>query len=150
MKGSSWKKIATINKQTTISYTDKTAKNGKLYTYRLKAINGKASSAYSAKTLKTYYLTRLSNLKPVNTATRAVVVKWKKNSKANGYQIQYAKNSKFTNYARKTVSSKKVSVTLKKLTKKKTYYIRIRCYRKTGGKTYFSPWSNVRKIKIKK
>lgn len=150
IKGGSWKKLATINKQTTLSYTDKTAKNGKFYAYRLKAINGKVSSAYSTKTLQTYYLTKLSNLKPVNKATRKLVVRWKKNTKAGGYQIQYAKNSKFTNAMKKKVSSKKVSLTLKKLTKKKTYYIRIRCYKKTGGKTYYSPWSNVRKIKIKK
>ncbi|MCI9532968.1 MAG: hypothetical protein HFH38_14910 [Lachnospiraceae bacterium] len=145
-----WKRIAAISKQKTVSYTDKTAKNGILYAYRLKAVNGKNTSAYSKKTAKTVFLTKPKTQKPVNKSSRALTIKWKKNTKASGYQIQYAKNKSFKNAAKKNASSKKTALTLKKLAKKKTYYIRIRCYKKTGGKTYYSTWGNVQKIKIKK
>jgi len=53
----------------------------------------------------------------------------------------------------KTVNIKKnktVSATIKKLKKKKTYYVRIRCMKKSGKKTIYSKWSSVKKVKIKK
>ena len=53
----------------------------------------------------------------------------------------------------KTVNIKKnktVSATIKKLKKKKTYYVRIRCMKKAGKKIIYSKWSSVKKVKIKK
>ncbi|MBU5282553.1 hypothetical protein KQI13_13860 [Anaerostipes hadrus] len=41
-----------------------------------------------------------------------------------------------------------VSKTIKKLKRKKTYYVRIRAYRKLKGRTYFSKWSS-KKIRCK-
>ena len=68
----------------------------------------------------------------------------------DSYAIQYATNSKFTR-RRKTVIIKNrstVSKTIKKLKRKKTYYVRIRAYRKLKGRTYFSKWSS-KKIRCK-
>ena len=48
------------------------------------------------------------------------------------------------------VTVKTTSYTIKKLKKKKTYYVRIRTYKKVSGKTYYSGWSSVKKVKIKK
>ncbi|MFR8616242.1 MAG: fibronectin type III domain-containing protein [Anaerostipes hadrus] len=46
----------------------------------------------------------------------------------------------------KTISKNKTtSYTIKKLKKKKTYYVRIRTYKKASGKTYYSGWSSVKK-----
>lgn len=42
-----------------------------------------------------------------------------------------------------------VPKTIKKLSKKKTYYVRIRTYLKKDGKVICSSWSKVKKIKIK-
>ncbi|MFR8616964.1 MAG: fibronectin type III domain-containing protein [Anaerostipes hadrus] len=51
----------------------------------------------------------------------------------------------------KTISKNKTtSYTIKKLKKKKTYYVRIRTYKKVSGKTYYSEWSSMKKVKIKK
>ena len=49
-------------------------------------------------------------------------------------------------YKTKTVTTKKVTYTVKKLTKKKKYYFRIRG---VNGKTYGS-WSKAKKVSIKK
>ena len=40
--------------------------------------------------------------------------------------------------------------TIKKLTKKKTYYVRVRAYKVINGKKYYCKWSKINKVKIKK
>ena len=47
-------------------------------------------------------------------------------------------------------ANKTTSTVLKKLKKKKTYYVRVRTYKKLGKKTYYSKWSNIKSVKIKK
>ncbi|MCI8992670.1 MAG: DUF4886 domain-containing protein [Eubacterium sp.] len=54
-KNSGYKKIATMKSKNTVSYTDKTAKKGKTYYYRIKAykkMNGKTYCSASSKTVK--------------------------------------------------------------------------------------------------
>jgi len=36
------------------------------------------------------------------------------------------------------------------LKKGKTYYVKVRAYRKMNGKTYYGSYSSVKKVKIKK
>lgn len=78
---------------------------------------------------------------------RRAKLSWKKTSGVSGYQISYATKSSFKGAKTKTTS--KISYTLKGLKSKKTYYVRIRAYKKTstGGKAYGS-WS--KKIKVRK
>ena len=83
-----------------------------------------------------------------NIRGRKVVVKWKNVVGISGYQIQYATNKKYKK-AKKTVTQKKQYV-IKKLRKKKTYYIRVRAYTVYNGKTVYGRWSKVKKVKIKK
>jgi len=83
-----------------------------------------------------------------NIRGRKVVVKWKNVVGISGYQIQYAANKKYKK-AKKTVTHKKQYV-IKKLRKKKTYYIRVRAYTVYNGKTVYGRWSKVKKVKIKK
>ena len=80
-----------------------------------------------------------------------LTVKWGKNAKAGGYQLQYAAASNFK--GAKAVTVKKaatVSTTIKKLTKGKKYYVRVRTYQKVGSKTYYSAWSASKNVTIKK
>ncbi|MBE5861091.1 MAG: hypothetical protein E7301_13360 [Butyrivibrio sp.] len=84
-------------------------------------------------------------------AKKSATISWKKQTKnTTGYEIQYATDKKFTKDV-KTVSVKKsaTSKTIKKLKPKKTYYIRIRTKYKKNGKTIYSKWSSVKKVKIK-
>ncbi len=86
-------------------------------------------------------------------ASGKVTVKWKKNAKATGYEIQYSTNKKFAKAAAKSRKVKKASKTkeiISRLKKGKTYYVRARTYKKVAGKTYYSGWSNKKKVKIKK
>lgn len=66
---------------------------------------------------------------------------------AAGYEVVYAKNKKFSKA--KKLSTKKTSVTLKKL-KKGTYYVKVRAYKKdTKGKKVYGSYSSIKKVKIK-
>ena len=78
-----------------------------------------------------------------------VILTWKKNKTAAGYEIQRSlkKNSGF----KKLVLVKKNSVvkyTDKKVKKGKTYYYKIRAYKNNGGKSY-GKWTKVVKVKLK-
>ena len=76
-----------------------------------------------------------------------VKVTWKKTAGVVGYQVQYSLNKKMK--AAKKKNCKTVGVTIKKLKKKKTYYIRVRAYKMNGKKKVYGKWSTVKKVKIK-
>ena len=78
-------------------------------------------------------------------------MQWKKNSGASGYQIQYGQTSQFKKAKTVTISKGKSTKTvLKKLKKKKTYYVRIRTYQTVSGKRSYSLWSSPRTVIVKK
>ena len=75
---------------------------------------------------------------------------WKKVKNATGYEV-YQSMKKNSGYKKvKTITkNKKVTYKAGKLKKKKTYYFKIRTYRKAGGTTYYGNYSNVKKMKVK-
>lgn len=84
---------------------------------------------------------------------KTLTVKWKKDAKADGYQIQYSTNSKFK--GAKTVDIKKnktVKTTIKKgLKGGKKYYVRVRSYKKDGKKAKIcGSYSKAKSVKVKK
>ncbi len=83
-------------------------------------------------------------------------VSWKKDSRADGYEIQYSTDKKLKKgcYAQAVKKNKTTSQTIKKkLKSKKTYYVRIRAYKsgKVNGKNtkIYSKWSSTVKVKVK-
>lgn len=78
---------------------------------------------------------------------KSIKLKIKKINGAQKYQIRYSTNKKVKKY--KSVTTKKLNYTLKKLNAKKTYYIKVRAYRTVNGKKYYSSWSKVKKVKKK-
>ena len=88
--------------------------------------------------------------KAKNVKTKKLTVKWKKTSKAKGYQIQIASNKKFTK-GKKTKTLSKTTYSFKKLKKNKYYYVRVRAYvYNSNHKKVYGSWSAVKKVKIKK
>lgn len=88
--------------------------------------------------------------KVTSSKAKTLVVTWKKDSTVTGYQIQYATNKKFTSAKTVTVSkASTVKKTISKLKSKKTYYIRIRSYKKANSTTIYGAYSATKKIKIK-
>ena len=73
---------------------------------------------------------------------KGILLKWRAGKNVSGYEIQYSTNKKFRNAKIVCVTGgKKKSVTLTGLKSGKKYYIRIRTYKKSGGKKYNSAWS---------
>lgn len=87
-------------------------------------------------------LTKLTALKG-----HKIKAKWNKcSTSATGYQIYWAKDKKFKKVVAKTTTKgrSKVTYTGKNFTKGRKYYVRIRAYKKVGGKTYYGAWSNIK------
>ncbi len=74
----------------------------------------------------------------------------KKSTQVTGYQIQYGVSKTFSKATTKTISSYKTTkYTLKSLSAKKTYYVRVRTHKKVGSTTYYSGWSTYKYTKAK-
>lgn len=89
------------------------------------------------------------NLKPTSTTIRA---NWSLiNGNADGYQVCFAKDSAFKKkIATKTVGGRNtLTYTGKKLTKGRTYYVKVRAYKKIGKTTYYGAWSSTAKAVCK-
>ncbi len=81
---------------------------------------------------------------------RKCKVSWKKLSKVSGYQIRYSqKSSMKSSKTVKAVGAKKKNITLKKLKKKKKYYIQVRAFQRVSGKMYYGNWSRKKSVRIK-
>lgn len=135
-------RILTPKKAGTLTITGTIYRNGKAFKTVTKKVN--ITNKVSVK------MTTLSSVK--NVKGKKMLVKWKKNTSGNGYQIQYSTSSKFAKGNKtKTISKNSTtSCTISKLSKNKTYYVRIRTCKKVAKKTYYSGWSTVKKVKITK
>lgn len=101
--------------------------------------------------------TQAKNIKPpqatqvvkVYAAKNGMRVKWQVVNKVSGYQIQTARSKDFKKEKKTyTVAKPKASAkTLNDFKAKKTYYVRVRAYKKAGKKNVYSKWSNVKKFK---
>ena len=145
-----WSKIATV-KAGVRSYIDKKAKNGTKYSYTVQSYSASTKSGYD-KTGKTAY--RLTNIKISSAKYKKsckVVVKWKKNAKATGYQIQYSTKKNFSNAKTLTVKGAgKSSYTISKLSKNTKYYVRVRAYYNKSSVKSYTSWSGTKTAKVKK
>ena len=150
-------RIITPKKAGTLTITGTIYRNGQFFrdvrqTYKVEG-NTPSPAPVNKPTTPAKVTVKKTTLKSVKNAKgKKLVVKWGKNTAGNGYQIQYSTSKKFAKGNKtKTISKNKTtSYTIKKLKKKKTYYVRIRTYKKVSGKTYYSGWSSVKKATIKK
>lgn len=84
------------------------------------------------------------------TAGQATVT-FKKQKKASGYQVQISTDKKFKKSVKTLkVSAKKKTATFKKLKQGRKYYARVRVYRTVKKKRYYSSWSKVKSVVIRK
>lgn len=100
------------------------------------------------KTIKITVKPKKSTITSLTSGKKAqMVLKWKKDSKASGYEIVYSCNGKS-----KKANVKKngtTSATIKNLKSKKKYSVKIRAYKKADGKKIYGDYSKVKKIKVK-
>ena len=145
------KLIKTITSGKTASLTHTKANtNGTKYVYKIVATAATGQSTLS-KSATAYRLAQPAISAAKNSAAGTLGLKWGKNAKATGYQIEYSTGKTFKTVKKVTVK-KAATVTAKiaKLTRGKTYYVRLRAYKTVSGKTYFSAYSAAKAVKITK
>ncbi|MGN0293711.1 MAG: fibronectin type III domain-containing protein [Lachnospiraceae bacterium] len=154
--GGTYSKIKTITGNSTTSYTDtKEIVNGSKYRYKIiayKTVSGKTYKSKESSVKTIYRLTRPTISSLTNSASKKMTVKWNRNTKATGYQIQYSKSSSFSSGVTtvKVSGNSTVKKTIASLTKGKKYYVRVRAYRTVSGITYYSSWSAKKSVTISK
>lgn len=108
-----------------------------------------------SKTVYYYIVPKSTSISKVSALKKGFKLSWKKQkTQTTGYQIQYSKSSKFKKAKTVNVSKNKTtSKSVKKLSSKKKYYVRVRTYKtvKIDGKTkkVYSSWSKTKKVKTK-
>ena len=141
-----YKRLARITDAKTLSYTDKTAKVGKLYYYRVTGYskNNEYRKTY-CKPIAFYRLAILSIDSLSSPSAGAMRISWSRDAKVSGYQVKYVtgKEGRLFN-----VDKKYMSATVTGLDKGKKYSVYVRSYRKKDGKKIYSKWSAAKKIVI--
>ena len=138
------KKVATVNSKgkVTVKGTGKATIT----------VTAKATSTYSkcVKKITVYGVPKKPEMKKLTAGKKKFTIQWKKDKKADGYQVQYSTDKKFKkNVKSVNVSKKSTKATVKKLKKGKTYRVRVRSYKKINGKKYYSGWGKVKSVKVK-
>ena len=93
-----------------------------------------------------------ATLSKVSAGSKQLTATWKTVTAVTGYEVQASTSSKFTSKTTKkaTVKSAKTKkTTIKKLTKGKKYYVRVRAYKTVDGKKIYGAWSAVKSVKVK-
>lgn len=114
-------------------------------------VDGKTSASVNSKIAKITIKPKKAVISSVkSTKSGTMVVKWKKDTKVTGYQIQYSTSSDFKDAETITIKKNKTtSTTIKKLEKNTKYYVRVREYKKVNQKNIYGSWSKVKKITTK-
>ena len=138
------KKVATVNSKgkVTVKGTGKATIT----------VTAKATSTYSksVKKITVYGVPKKTEMKKLTAGKKKFTVQWKKDKKADGYQVQYSTDKKFKkNVKSVNVSKKSTKATVKKLKKGKTYWVRMHSYKKINGKKYYSGWGKVKSVKVR-
>ena len=143
--------VVKLGTKTLKSGTDYTVsyKNNKAVGTATVTITGKG--AYNGTVSKTFKICpkKTAIKKVTSPKTKQIKVTYGKVAGVTGYQITYSTSSKFTKKTTKSVNAAGTSKTIKKLTKGKTYYVKVRTYKTVSGTKYYSGYTAVKKIKVK-
>lgn len=97
-----------------------------------------------------------TKLTSVKAGKKSFTATWKKQkTQTSGYEVAYSTDKKFAKSVKTSTISKNTTVkkTVKKLSAKKTYYVKVRTYKtiKVGKKSVkiYSGWSAVKKVKTR-
>ena len=137
-----------IEKSSTAAYIDRAATaNGKTYTYTVYACS--PEGAGGSRKCKICRLKRpdISFLWALSRGNMLVVSE--RDPDADGFVIQYSQNRLFIS-RKKTIfvpGNGRLTYFIGDLAINKRYYVRVRTYRKTDGKVYYSTWSRVNSIR---
>jgi len=108
---------------------------------------------YTGTRKTTFKIVKIVEVEPtevtlLKAGSKRFTVKWAKVKGVTGYQVQYGLKKSFSGAKKVTVKgASKVKKLVTGLKSGKTYYIRVRAYKKSGGKAYYSSWSETVRVK---
>ena len=150
-KNKKYTHIATVNGNT--SYTVKELKAYTAYKFRVKAygksdlgtVDSTGVASVEARTkLTTPDITALTS-----PAKGKAIIKWKNIGSETGYQVYYSTSKNGTYKKLATTKANIVQYSKSGLSKGKTYYFKVRAYKKTNSDNVYSSFSAVKSVKIK-
>ncbi len=118
-------------------------------TVTITAAQGKNYNAVSARISISVRPLPVSSLSLKSSAKGQATVSWKQVKSITSYQIQYSTASSMKSARTITVKGASKSAVLKKLTRGKKYYVRIRTVKTVSKKNYYSTWSKTTSVKVK-
>ena len=98
---------------------------------------------------KTEFAAKKVKVKAVKGVKKSVKVNWKSVEGADGYVIEYAKKANFKGKKTVTVSASKKAKTIKRLSAKKTYYVRVKVYKVVDNEKVYTAYSAKKKVRTK-
>ncbi len=151
-KNGKYTSVKMINTLKTTSFTDTGRAANKTYYYKVaafKTVSGVRYTSPASAVLSVKTATKAPSISSdKNVKGKKAKIKWKSVSGASGYQL-YMSTKKGSGYKR-VYSGTKKSYAVKGLKKGKTYYFKVRTYKKATGCNAYSSYSGYKKVKIKK
>lgn len=152
-KTSGFKKIKSITKSSKVTYTNSNVSCGTTYYYKVRAyrlVDGNYYfGAYSPVVGAKAKPATPGSFKAAKSTRTKVKVTWKAVAGASGYRI-YRSTSKTGGFSRiKTVKSGASTSYVKKTTRNKTYYYKMRAYTTVNGKKVWGAYTTVKSYKLK-
>ena len=98
---------------------------------------------------KTEFAAKKVKVKAVKGVKKSVRVNWNKVESADGYVIEYAKKANFKGKKTIAVTADKKARTIKKLSAKKTYYVRVKAYKVVDNEKVYTAYSAKKKVRTK-
>ncbi|MBQ4361460.1 MAG: hypothetical protein II787_00925 [Lachnospiraceae bacterium] len=138
-----------------VSKTIARLKDLKTYYIRVRAYKGYKGKTYysvwssptSVKTGKKQVLPKARGIRGITVEGNSMTVQWRREKPdATGYQLQISTDSGFAAevssiYRKVSGSGEYITETIAGLTPGVRHYVRLRCYKETSGRRYYSPWS---------
>lgn len=150
--GTRWSRIATVTGADKVSYTDESVqtRSGVRYAYIVQAYNSGKVSAPS----KSAWIVRMTAprlLRPTAKGSGKMLVRWRRDKNASGYQIQYSTSSSFKgNWTIEWIRSGKVTAAaVSGLRRDRTYHVRMRSYKDAGYDRHYSAWGSAQRVNIR-
>lgn len=149
-----FKLVKTVKASSSRTYTSKGLDAGITYYYKVRAVVTSGKTIYwglksDAVKLKTVlYKGKITSAK--NIAKRTVVLKWTGVNGAHGYKIYRSETGKGDSFKLIVTTKKVTKYKNTNLKKGKTYYYKIKPYRKVNGKNVYGTTSAVVKVKVTK
>ncbi len=149
----SWVRVATIEGNSTFTWTDSSVKanNGTVYRYTIRALAGDNMSTLSGCRNTGRTMTRLTSRtlnSAVKTSATSIKCNWTTTSVCDGYEVRFMIGSSV--YETFTVGNYKTGVkTFTGLKAGQTYKIQVRTYKKVEGVgTFYSAWSTAKTVSL--